>query len=95
MSIVGLEHSRLPYAKMKLEAERLVCSSSIPWAVVRATGFYYLVEQLLAGIMAGPISLLPATCCNPVATSDVADYLTECVGAGACKASNRKSAALK
>lgn len=78
VSIVGLDHSRLPYARMKLEAERLVRSSDIPWAVVRATGFYYLVEQLLAGMMKGPFSLLPATLCNPVATSDVADYLTEC-----------------
>ena len=82
VSIVGLEHSRLPYAKMKLKAERLVRSSDVSWAVVRATGFYYLVEQLLAGMMRGPFSLLPATLCNAVATFDVADYLTECVREG-------------
>jgi len=79
VSIVGLEHSSLPYAKMKLKAEQLVRSSDVPWAVVRATGFYYLIARLLEKMMRGPISLLPTTRCNPVATSDVADYLTTCM----------------
>jgi uncharacterized protein YbjT (DUF2867 family) len=79
VSIVGLEGSSLPYAKVKLAGERLVRSSSVPWSVVHATPFFYLVEKMLAGLGRLPIWPLPIARWNPVDTTDVADYLIACL----------------
>ncbi len=50
VSIVGLEHmARInPYSRVKLAAERVVRESTIPWSIVRATGFYWLLDRMLA-----------------------------------------------
>jgi uncharacterized protein YbjT (DUF2867 family) len=45
VSIAGLEQlRRMPYARRKLEAERLVRDSNLPWSIVRATAFYWLAR---------------------------------------------------
>lgn len=82
VSIVGLEGSSLPYAKVKLAGERLVRTSSAPWSVVRATPFFYLVEKMLTGLDRLPIWPLPTARWNPVDTTDVADYLVMCLDDG-------------
>jgi uncharacterized protein YbjT (DUF2867 family) len=78
VSIVGLEDASLPYARVKLAGEDLVRSSPLPWSVVRATPFYYLLESMIAGIAWLPVWPMPTTVFNPVDTSDVADYLVRC-----------------
>jgi uncharacterized protein YbjT (DUF2867 family) len=78
VSIVGLDYASLPYARVKLAGERLVRKSSVPWSVVRAMPFYYLLEKMLAGVVWLPMWPLPKTLFNPVDTSDVADYLVKC-----------------
>jgi uncharacterized protein YbjT (DUF2867 family) len=61
VSVVGLEHLKLmPYARRKLQAERIVRSSSVPWSVVRATGFFWLVERMFANLVKQRILALPA-----------------------------------
>jgi len=77
-SIVGLDDASLPYARVKLAGERLVRSSALPWSVVRAMPFYYLLEKLLAGLAWLPAWPIPATAFNPVDTSDVAEYMVKC-----------------
>jgi uncharacterized protein YbjT (DUF2867 family) len=83
VSIVGLEEALLPYAKIKLAGEKLVRNSPLPWSVVRATPFYYLLERMLAGVGWLPVWPLPKTRFNPVDTADVAAYLVRCAFDGA------------
>jgi uncharacterized protein YbjT (DUF2867 family) len=82
VSIVGLEDTSLPYSRVKLAGECLVRQSPIPWSVVRATPYYYLLANMLASLRHLPIWPLPNHLCNPVDTSDVADYLIECLDDG-------------
>lgn len=82
VSIVGLEKSSLPYARVKLAGELLVRESSLPWSVVRATPFFYLMANMLKGLRRLPIWPLPTAPCNPVDTSDVADYVAACLDDG-------------
>lgn len=62
VSIVGLQHmARInPYSRVKLAAEQLVRESAVPWSIVRATGFYWLLEKMLAKMSKKPVLLLPA-----------------------------------
>ena len=82
VSIVGLEDSSLPYSRVKLAGERLVRESSLPWSVVRATPFFYLMAQMLRSFQWWPVWPLPDAPCNPIDTSDVARYLIECADDG-------------
>ncbi|GLS29683.1 Uncharacterized conserved protein YbjT, contains NAD(P)-binding and DUF2867 domains [Mesorhizobium albiziae] len=82
VSIVGLESTSLPYARVKLAGEQLVKQSQLPWSVVRATPYYYLTAQMLGGLRWLPIWPLPAAPTNPVDTTDVAHYLAECLDDG-------------
>jgi len=78
ISIVGLDEATLPYARVKLAGERLVRASALPWSVVRAMPFYYLLDKLLSGLGWLPVWPVPTTRFNPVDTSDVADHIANC-----------------
>ncbi|MER9301679.1 NAD(P)H-binding protein [Mesorhizobium sp. M0293] len=82
VSIVGLEFSGLPYARVKLAGEQLVRESPLPWSVIRATPFYYLLAQMLGGLKWLPVWPLPTSPSNPVDTRDVGSYLAEAAGDG-------------
>lgn len=82
VSIVGLEFSTLPYSRVKLAGERLVRKSSVPWSVIAATPFYYLLAQMLGRLKWLPVWPLPTSPSNPVDTRDVARYLAEAVTDG-------------
>jgi uncharacterized protein YbjT (DUF2867 family) len=84
VSIVGLEHlRRLPYSRRKLEAERIVRSAGVPWTIVRATGFYWLVERMFADMLKRPIVALPAhVLMEPVDSDEFAQFIVACVGDG-------------
>lgn len=65
VSIAGLEHSPLPYSKVKLAAERLVRASSLPWSVVPAAPFNPVDVADVAPYLAdcfdeGPLGMRPA-----------------------------------
>lgn len=78
VSIVGLEQASLPYGRVKLAGERLVRDSALPWSVVRAMPFYYLLDNLLSGLGWLPVWPVPTTLFNPVDTSDAADHIVAC-----------------
>ncbi|MBR0824919.1 NAD(P)H-binding protein [Bradyrhizobium manausense] len=78
VSIVGLDEATLPYARVKLAGEQLVRRSALPWSIVRAMPFYYLLDKLLAGLSWLPMWPVPTTLFNPVDTSDVADHIVQC-----------------
>jgi uncharacterized protein YbjT (DUF2867 family) len=84
VSIVGLEHmSRLPYSRVKLAAEHVVRSAGIPWSIARATGFYWLLERMLANMVKRSPVLLPADVrMQPVDSDDFAAFLVDCVRDG-------------
>lgn len=83
VSIVGLsEAASLPYSKVKLQGETLVRQSDVPWSVVRAGPFYYLLARLFASIRWMPWWIVPNVIMDAVDTADVASYLIECVDDG-------------
>ena len=79
VSIVGLpQMARVPYASVKIAAEELVRTSPVPWSIVRATGFYWLLDRLLAGMTRRRVVFLPAgVSMQPVDSDDFADYVVE------------------
>jgi uncharacterized protein YbjT (DUF2867 family) len=84
VSIVGLERmSRLPYSRVKLAAEEVVQSSAVLWSIGRATGFYWLLERMLANMVKRSPVLLPAEVhMQPVDSDDFAAFVVECVRDG-------------
>ena len=84
VSIVGLSDGAgsLPYNKVKLQGETLVRQSDLPWSVVRAGPFYYLLARLFASMRWMPWWFLPNGVMDAVDTADVASYLIECVDDG-------------
>jgi uncharacterized protein YbjT (DUF2867 family) len=76
VSIVGIDRIPLPYYRHKLEVERLVEQSSIPYSVLRATQFHNLIDQLLTAQRFLPALLAPAVKLQPIAVEDVATRLT-------------------
>jgi len=83
VSIVGVERTPLPYARLKLVAETLVRRSRLPWSIVRATQFYWLLDRMLANMARLPVVPLPTELAmQPADTADFAGYLAECVAEG-------------
>jgi uncharacterized protein YbjT (DUF2867 family) len=78
VSIVGIDGASLPYARVKLAGETLVRNAPVPWSVVRATPFFYLLERMLSGVAWLPVWPMPTTMFNPVDTADVAAHLVTC-----------------
>jgi uncharacterized protein YbjT (DUF2867 family) len=84
ISIVGLEHmARLPYSRVKLAAEDLVRRSTVPWSIVRATGFYWLLDRMLARMAKRPVVLVPSDVrMQPVDSDEFAAFVARCVTDG-------------
>ena len=84
VSIVGLpQMARVPCASVKIAAEELVRTSPVPWSIVRATGFVWLLDRLLAGMTRRRVVLLPAgVSMQPVDSADFADYVVETAKVG-------------
>jgi uncharacterized protein YbjT (DUF2867 family) len=83
VSIVGVEHARLPYARLKAAAEKLVRSSEVPWSIARATGFYWLLDRMLGRLERLPVWPLPTRVpMQTVDSADFAGYLVECLAEG-------------
>jgi uncharacterized protein YbjT (DUF2867 family) len=84
VSIVGLEHlRRMPYSRRKLQAEQIVQSSNVPWSIVRATGFDWLLERMFENIAQQRILALPADArMAPVDSDEFAEFIVEGVSDG-------------
>jgi uncharacterized protein YbjT (DUF2867 family) len=79
MSIAGIERIPLAYYRYKLEAERLVAESGVPYTILRATQFHNLVDRVLTAQRFLPVVLAPAIPLQPIAVEDVAVRLAELV----------------
>jgi uncharacterized protein YbjT (DUF2867 family) len=84
VSIVGLEHlRRLPYARRKLQAEQLVRASGVPWSIVRATTFYWLLDRLCHSMLDQRIIALPGHArMAPGDADEFADHVVAAVADG-------------
>lgn len=84
VSIVGLEHqTRMAYARRKLEAEEAVRSARVPWSIVRATVFYWLVERLFESMARQRILALPThVTVEPVDSDEFAHYVVDRLAGG-------------
>ncbi|MFD4589287.1 SDR family oxidoreductase [Streptomyces rubiginosohelvolus] len=60
VSIVGVDRVSLPYYRAKLESERLVEDSGLPWTVQRTTQFHDLVAWMSSVQRWLPATLLPS-----------------------------------
>ena len=84
ISIVGIDRIPYHYYRAKLAAEELVKNSGIPWSLLRATQFHYLVDLFFQATTKVPlVTLLPTDLqCQSIAESEVASRLCEIVVAG-------------
>lgn len=85
VSIVGLEHmARIsPYSRVKLAAEGVVRESRVPWSIARATGFYWLLDRMLARMARRRALWLPADVrMQPVDSDEFAAFVADSVGEG-------------
>lgn len=79
MSIAGIDRIPLGYYRHKLEAERLVAESGVPYTILRATQFHNLVDRVLTVQRFLPAMLAPAVPLQPIAVDDVANRIAELV----------------
>ncbi|HQE18729.1 MAG TPA: NmrA family NAD(P)-binding protein, partial [Aggregatilineales bacterium] len=78
ISIAGIEHVDYEYYRHKLEAERLIEQSGIPYSILRATQFYALIDEILKRLVRFPIAVVDTRLTlQPVDEGEVADRLVE------------------
>jgi uncharacterized protein YbjT (DUF2867 family) len=83
VSIVGVQQSRLPYSRLKAAAENLVRNGAMPWSIVPATPFYWLLARMLDTMARRGIWPLPSNLAmQPGDSADFAEYVVECVAEG-------------
>ncbi|PLT31621.1 SDR family oxidoreductase [Peribacillus deserti] len=77
-SIVGIESMPMAYYQSKLEAERLIKVSGLPYTILRATQFHSFIDQLFRALTKFPLSVLPAPLrCQSVDVDEVASFLVK------------------
>lgn len=78
ISIVGVDRVPLRYYGVKLEVERLVERSGLPWTILRTTQFHDLVLTATRVLARLPVMPVPArTSFQPIDARDVAARLVE------------------
>jgi uncharacterized protein YbjT (DUF2867 family) len=79
ISIVGIDRATsYPYYRIKLDTERVVESSPVPYTILRATQFYDLVLMALRFLDRLPVMAVPRGFLGqPIDAGEVADRLVE------------------
>ncbi len=77
ISIVGIDRNPyFPYYRMKLEVERIVERSPIPWTILRATQFHEFVLRLIRLLERLLVMIMPkGFLLQPIDVGEVADRL--------------------
>lgn len=77
IGIVGVEHfPNYAYYKAKLEAERLIEASGLPYTILRATQFHALIDMVLNAFNRLPFVTIPTDLrVQPIDTGEVAAHL--------------------
>ncbi|SCL17694.1 Uncharacterized conserved protein YbjT, contains NAD(P)-binding and DUF2867 domains [Micromonospora rhizosphaerae] len=80
VSIVGVDRVRFGFFQAKLDTERLVEDSGLPWTILRATEFHDLMLMFLTRLSKGPAAVVPRkSLFQPVDVGDVAERMAELV----------------
>jgi uncharacterized protein YbjT (DUF2867 family) len=78
ISIVGVDRFPRGYFKAKLEAERVIAGSGLPWTTLRATQFYELIAKGATRLAKLPVIPVPAGfVVQPVDSGEAAARLAE------------------
>ena len=79
ISIVGVDRNPYyPYYRVKLDAERVIERSPLPWTILRATQFHEFVLKQIRFLELGPVSLVPkGFLLQPIDTGEVTERLVE------------------
>ena len=79
ISIVGIDRAAsYPYYRVKLDAERMIEGSPIPYTILRATQFYDLVLMALRFLQRLPVMPIPRGFLGqPIDAGEVADRLVQ------------------
>lgn len=87
LSIVGSDRPHdVPFYDAKVQAERLVRESGVPWSIVHATQFFEFAPAIAAMAEDNGTVVLPDALVQPAAGADVADVLVELALAPALQA---------
>lgn len=81
ISIVGIESIPLGYYKGKVQIEKHLAASGVPFTILRATQFHQFVEGIFSGQKLSPVLLAPRFSFQPIGVGEVAARLVELVGA--------------
>jgi uncharacterized protein YbjT (DUF2867 family) len=80
VSIVGVDRIPFAFYRAKLDAERLVEDSGLPWTVLRATQFHDLMLMYLMRLSKGPVAVVARrSLFQPVDVGEVAERMAELV----------------
>lgn len=79
ISIVGVDRNPyFPYYRMKLEAERVIERSDVPWTILRATQFHEFALRLIQFLERLPVVPMPkGFLLQPIDVGEVAGRLVE------------------
>ena len=78
ISIVGVDQVSFGYMRSKLEAERIVAESGLPWTILRVTQFYDLILTGARTAQSLPLIPVPAGfLVQPIDPAEVAIRLVE------------------
>lgn len=83
ISIVGVDRIPYTYYQNKLAAERIIESGEVPWSILRATQFHYLLDLVLQALTRYPIAPVPTDLpFQPIGIEEVADALIRAAVSG-------------
>ncbi len=79
ISIVGVDlNPYFPYYRMKLETERVIERSAMPWTILRATQFHEFVLRFIRPLRRMPVAVVPrGLLLQPIDAGEVADRMVE------------------
>jgi uncharacterized protein YbjT (DUF2867 family) len=83
ISIVGVQESWMPYSRVKAAAENVVRDGAVPWSIVSATPFYWLLARMMDTMAPRRIWPLPSNLVmQPCDSAEFAAYVVECLAEG-------------
>jgi uncharacterized protein YbjT (DUF2867 family) len=81
ISIVGIDGVPLGYYRRKLDTERLIDESGVPYTILRTTQFHDLVAMVCRQLSRLPVALAPSIPLQPVEVREVAARMVELAAA--------------
>lgn len=79
ISIVGIERMDVQFYRYKLEAEKAVAASRVPYSIQRVTQFHSLLDHIMSQVKILPkaveLSVAQDACFQLIDTRDVAQYI--------------------